>query len=424
MSDTTTAERLALWVLERSRAPGPLTSAELERFDTSDWGPNWTPDDECRELRGVLGDGWTIEATENPGPDVAELVVAGSDGRRWTIECTVDGSERIRGLWFRPAAPPGTIIRPAEPDDAPYLADLERRAPIRLGDERITYDRGEDYFAKARLMENLTILVGLVDGVHAGVYWGAVQHVLVGGEPRKLLLEHRVRVLPEFQKGGVFWTLVGQVRGMHHRLVDSIAFYISPRNERMVRHVADVPRWQAEPVRMLLSCADVAGSAAGRAATPDDGVHELLNACHERAELYVPYTAESLRSRVTRAPDVYGWERVRVHGRAAVGVGRDTLRLLSERDGDTRESVRVTAVDHGFAPGGEDDYVALLRSWCAELAGQGVTELAVFTSAGSPTYPLLGELADSSEPFWFWSFEISEPSGAPERGFYVDPVYF
>lgn len=48
----------------------------------------------------------------------------------------------------------------------------------------------------------------------------------------------------------------------------------------------------------------------------------------------------------------------------------------------------------------------------------------MFTSEGSPTYPVLERLARDREPFYFWSFDIEEPPDAAERGFYVDPVYF
>jgi hypothetical protein len=109
---------------------------------------------------------------------------------------------------------------------------------------------------------------------------------------------------------------------------------------------------------------------------------------------------------------------------AALGVPSGAIGVVRERNGEEWRSRRATALDHGFVQGAEDAYRALLRRSCADLSRRGVTELAVFTSAGSATYPVLTDLAKDLEPFDFWSFTIDEPDGAAERGFYVDPVYF
>lgn len=108
---------------------------------------------------------------------------------------------------------------------------------------------------------------------------------------------------------------------------------------------------------------------------------------------------------------------------AAIGVGRDLVGVTKECEGDVVVSRRASALDQGFAPGHEDDYRALLQWWCAELAGRGATHLAVFTSATSPTYGVVSELAESIEEFDFWAFDLPEPESI-RSGFYVDPVYF
>jgi len=82
------------------------------------------------------------------------------------------------------------------------------------------------------------------------------------------------------------------------------------------------------------------------------------------------------------------------------------------------------AIDHGFLPGRDDDYRALLQSWCARLGRLGATHLVVFTSERSPTYDIVTDLADELEPFDFWAFDIPEPQALATGGFYVDPVYF
>jgi hypothetical protein len=43
------------------------------------------------------------------------------------------------------------------------LAEIERGCPIVLGDTSICFDRGEDYFAFTRLMEEATIGIAFVE---------------------------------------------------------------------------------------------------------------------------------------------------------------------------------------------------------------------------------------------------------------------
>ena len=86
--------------------------------------------------------------------------------------------------------------------------------------------------------------------------------------------------------------------------------------------------------------------------------------------------------------------------------------------------LRATALDQGFIPGHEDDYRRLLGWTCAQLATQGATHLAVFTSTRSATYDVVADLAEHIEVFDFWAFNVSEPPGLAQHGFYVDPVYF
>lgn len=61
------------------------------------------------------------------------------------------------------ATEPGAVrVRPAVESDAAALAEVELATPIVAGEDRITYDRREDYFAYARLMDthHLRILPG------------------------------------------------------------------------------------------------------------------------------------------------------------------------------------------------------------------------------------------------------------------------
>lgn len=431
----TPAERRLRWLVAALDDPSALTVADVEPvYDTSEWFGDWSLE---RELEG-LHEGrhsasrpLTIERVSATGTE-ATAVLTGGDGKSWTVTCWVEGDEphRITRARLVPTPPDGLVIRLASPDDGPALAALERRAPLRLGKEPLTFmtfDHGEDYLAPSRLMEEATIYVGEIDGRLVGVYCGAIQKVALDGDEKRLFLEHHVRIDPEAKRGAVFWALCNFGRDHYARAADSIAFYVSPENLALRKFVSDVAPWPVPPVRALLRCApgsDV--EQAGEQVTIGDADHVvgILNGCNARSALYVPYTEASLSSRLTRDPAQYGWDDLRATAGAVVGVGRNLLRVTKERDGSVEETRRALVLDHGVHGGREADYRALLRWWCDEVARRGGTHLAVFTSERSPTYGVVTELADQLEPFDFWAFDIPQPRALGEGGFYVDPVYF
>ena len=142
--------------------------------------------------------------------------------------------------------------------------------------------------------------------------------------------------------------------------------------------------------------------------------------------MFLPYTAETLAARLTRAPDLSGWDRVWLHEGAVMGVwpaGR-ALRMVTERAGARTHSDPGLVLDYAFAPGGEAAFEALLRAWCGWLADRGLDRLTLFTSPGGPGAAFLTSLADEVEPYDMWTPGVPVPEGAQDRGLYVDPVYF
>ena len=423
------------WLVDALGDPSAVSLSDIEQaYDASDW-VDWSPERELEFFergRHAPSRPYTVESMTTTSDTEGSAILAGGDGKRWSVECRVEPGEphRITGARVMPAPPPGTTIRLARPDDGAALAELERNAPIRLGpnqDTLMTFDHGDDYFAPGRLMEDVTIYVAEVHGVVAGVYCGAVQPVLHDGEPKRLFLEHHVRIDPTTARGGVFWALCNFGRDAYARSTDSIAFYVSVDNHALRKYVEGVPPWSVQPLRALIPCAaDVSTSAGSRAATPDDAnvVCEALNACHEGSGLFVPYDSASLASRLERDGGQYGWSDVRILGSAVAGIGRRHLGVTISGPGRVATSRRALVLDHGFSADGEDDYRRLLME-CGAMAGaRGATHLAVFTSERSATYPVVSELAEEVEPFDFWAFNLSEPAELGARGFYVDPVYF
>ena len=80
-----------------------------------------------------------------------------------------------------------------------------------LGETEVYFDRGDDYLAFSRLMEDCTIGIASVDGVPAAVSCGAKHTVRIGGVLRPLLTVSHLRVLPEHQRKGWGRALLTQV---------------------------------------------------------------------------------------------------------------------------------------------------------------------------------------------------------------------
>jgi len=55
-------------------------------------------------------------------------------------------------------------VSEASEGDAAALSDLERRCPIVMGDTSMTIDRGTDYFAFTRLMEEAIVSIAPLAG--------------------------------------------------------------------------------------------------------------------------------------------------------------------------------------------------------------------------------------------------------------------
>ena len=371
-------------------------------------------------------------ASVEPVSDFHVVVIQTTGDKKWRLSCEVEDREphRITVLTRERILDFEVISREATLADAAVLADIERRCPIVLGDGvTMTIERGDDYFAFTRLMENFLVALGFVDGKPAGVNVAALHTVRVGGRDYRIHAFAHLRILPEHQKKGL-WGAINRVFDEKYPegSSDGSTAYPSVDNAAMLRGFAGAPRWSTHQIRAQLPCAALAGPQVGRPATPRDATRivEILNATHETDEMYLPYTVESFTARVERSPRDYCWERVRMTERAVVGVwpAGHSVRFIIESSGSRVESRRGLALDWGFLPGAEDEFAALLRAQCGWLAGRGLDRLSVFTSEASQGYERVRALAIELERFVVISFGIPEPPGAAARGLYVDPIYF
>ena len=423
------------WWLKRLLAGGEgASAADLERYtpQLAANGPTGGDEDHARHWRATAGRvGSLVGVDVEPISDFAlDVELTAVKDRRWKLSLAVEprpphriariGLERLHDFRLE--------VREATPADSLVLADIERRCPIETGDSRTWFDRGEAWFDFARLMEDVTVGLAFVDGAPAAETCGARHTVRIGGAARTIVTVSHLRVLPEHQRKGL-WGAANGVLGKYWPTVDGSNAFIAVANAGMqhgFRHTPD--KWPTTLIWARLSTARLAGDPCGRPATPADAAAAAaaLGAFHAGEEMFVPYTAASLSARLERAPDLYGWDNLRLARGALVGVwpcGR-ARRQVTERGGVQTISEPGVVLDYAYAPGAEQAFRALIGDWCARLAGQGMDSLTILTSPASPGANLIATLADETEHFNHWTPGIPPPPDAGERGLYIDPVYF
>jgi hypothetical protein len=435
LPDTPAGRQLAWWI-------GMLNS-EGEGAGPADWD-RYAP--ALRERFGPLPDAeaqvaaWrgnaerigkvTEAVVEASTPHEIKLATRTTKDRSWLLTVAVEPDPPHRMTRFDTERRYDFQLgfREATAADAAILADIERRCPIVMGDVSVHFDRGDDYMAATRLMEDCSIGLASVDGVPAAVSCGAEHVVRVGGVLKNMVTVSHLRVLPEHQRKGL-WGAANKVLEKYWDHVDGSNAYISVDNLGMQHGFANTPnKWGQTIDRVVLGCAALAGPPRGRAATPADcdAIVARLNAFHGAEEMFVPYTAASLTARLERAPELYAWDRVWLTDGALVGAWAhgNALRAITTTAGVRTVSISGVVLDYAFEPGGEGEFEALLRAWCGRLAGDGVDSLVIYTSPASPGAALIKSLAREVGGFFMWTPGIEVPAGAETRGLYVDAVYF
>lgn len=429
----TPAGRAAKWFLHHASTRGAELTLE-EITEHMHFEPPWVPENSMERFEEGGPQDRKIVEVNSISPVEVEFFEVDSSNRRWRAEFRVEHEppHRITFLEFRADLGPGVVLRLATPDDTAALAEVERAAPIVAGERTQTYDRGDDFLAFTRLMEENAFYVVESDGELLGVYGAASHIVRCAGREHRAMVFHHLRIPAAQEKRGFFSAL-------NMRLFDHYADIYGPwwkkdawapyghiqvANTSAMRLGAP-GSWSFGPLRLLLDCRALAGHEYGRTTTPQDAATtvDIINRCHDVEAMFLPYTVESLTARLERAPDLYTWDNLLLGESAVVGVWPSGLRVITEDGDERREAVRASVLDFGFLPGAEDELEKLIRSWCSKLVELGTTELSFITSESSPGHALLMSLAFQTDAFDY-KMSIPEPEGAATKGLYIDPVYF
>ncbi len=411
------------FVTEQLRCNGsaPL-EAFLARF-TSDYAAFIK--EQMATVAAVSGP-FTVVAYRLPKANLCVAELQGDDGRGWALGVgIVDGVTLFSPAHLFPR-PAGLSYRPVAPTDADALAALELAAPIVTGDVETTYDKSRDYFEAERLMGSYAFVVER-DGAIVGLFASVVHPIRIAGTIGQGVYDHRVRVHPDARRGGVmgvgalarFEAIIGRT--------DLLAGYsfVAADNDAALRLRWLGPSWPAVAERLVIDTGSAAAPGLGRPATPADAdqLVSLLNDTHGEEELFCPYSQDSLRERLSRAPNSYSWSSFLLSERACVGVWAPKMGVTRRAGGVEQRDVRAFVLDYGCTSDGLDEFVALVNDWRARLAAEGTTELSIFTSPGSRGTAALTALAKRRDPY---VVVCAAPPGdrVNERGIYVDQLYF
>lgn len=362
---------------------------------------------------------------------VLELGLHDAKGRPWALRCRIGASPPYPLEYYHVARPlpPGVQFRRASDADAEALAMLERDCPIERDDgSSVTLVRGRSVFDQLRLAEWAGLWLAEERGIPVACDATGAHRARTGGRDVDLVYRFHTRVAPSHRRLGLNETmtaLLGEERFRAGISFDGFYVYIDPRNQ-VIRDWSPGTPWRARPFRALLRCDALGGSEVGRPAGPAEAprIAELLNAAHAREELFLPYDASRLRARLARIPERYGFAHMLLSDDAVLGVWEDGEQRILERAGVREESRRATALDWGFAPGGDlGSFEALLRARCGRLVRGGITHLSVFASEASPAARLLRSLAETVVEVEL-QCSLPEPADSAERGVFVDPVYY
>ena len=296
--------------------------------------------------------------------------------------------------------------------DGDRLVDLYADSPEDVGDLEVIVERGPNPYAQFRLQEHANVQVLDCRGVLLAAAAHSSRNAFVGGERMCVHLMSAWRVRRDFRGSGLSRLLqisagpgasswFGVVTYWYERSGNAAQGWLDKiRGEADSLHEHKVSGLTATVYRLL-----AAGSAAPEAA-PSPGLHvrpvepadvpvciELINATHDGLDLFRPYTAEFLETRLDDPfwgprpsfwSTVYGWDDhlvVEQDGRvvACGGLwdrGRDIRERWRHKETGEEQVLSTTAMlDWGHAPGHEEAMAHLIRRFSARTAELGRVHL-------------------------------------------------
>jgi hypothetical protein len=170
-------------------------------------------------------------------------------------------------------------VRPATEEDGPLFAEIERKAPIVVGETSKVYDRGaDDYFKGERLMGSADMRVLERDGEPIGVVGNVIHDLRLNGRVLKASYGDRIRVSKEAQGSGAL-AAMSWASFRASAPSDGAYGFVAAENTAMLQVFPPQLIAPVRPQRVILSAVDQPVDRIGRRATAADAerIVGLLN---------------------------------------------------------------------------------------------------------------------------------------------------
>jgi hypothetical protein len=336
-------------------------------------------------------------------------------------------SGRVTRLCTRPLLPADVEIRPPGPRDLPSMARLEALAPVQRDDgTQVLIDHKGRQFDHSSVLTDHRWLAAFHGDAVVAVQGVALANAPIDGEMCRIAYNHYSRSDPQRRQGGNVMHLIATLYRDVHPVIDQFVSLVDVQNTTGLRLSFGTP-WPSLLRRLFLPVAALAAlDAPGPKVRTGDLEHAaaVLNATHEGLNLWVPRTAEFIRERQRRAPEVYPPSGLSVSEHAVLAVWPSGETRTYTRDGHATVRRLALALDYGFTgESGRREFEGLLRRAATDLLGTGTTHIALFVSDNHPPTQWLLALADHVDTYAACTPSLRRPL-SPAGPTYIDQIIF
>jgi hypothetical protein len=361
--------------------------------------------------------------------DQGRYVIRGRDAkdRSCTLSVTVEQAApfRFERYMLVRDPPPGYSYREAQLSDYPACATLEASCLTTSEEGTYAISRGASFQSYMRLQGQSRICV--IEYQNEIVGWNAASLRRVS-TPEPFIFGYLAQayIHSDHQSSGAYWPASAQNMAWLQDVADQNFWYLNVGNDRSKNFTQGAEFWSLPVCDISIACRSKDTPGIGRPSEPSDAARlaDLFNTAHIQEEFFDPYTEDTLRERLARAPSSYGFSDILLGEKAALGVWMSGEKIVHTVGGVTINSTLASVLDFGFeGDTGLTELGDLLRTASGLGYDAGMTHLSILSSQPSLAHPSLAEMADGIDHYTMATLCV-EPPALGARGLYADHIYF
>jgi hypothetical protein len=360
--------------------------------------------------------------------EVRCVLIDGRD-RRYELLVSFESPEsgRVTRVCTRPVLPAEVDVRAPGRRDLASMARLEALAPVQRDDgTQVFIDHNGRQFDHSSVLTDHRWLAAFHGDTVVAVQGVALASAPIGGTLCRIAYNHYSRSDPQTRQGGNVIHLITTLYRDVYPEIDQFVSLVDVQNATGLRLSFGTP-WPTLLRRLFLPVAALAALDVPEPTLRTGDLEHaaaVMNATHAGMNLWVPRTAEFLRERQRRAPDVYPPAGLSVAEHAALAVWNSGETRTYARDGHMTVRRLALALDYGFTgEPGRREFEGLLRRAATELLGTDASHIALFISDNHPPTRWLLELADHVDTYAACAPSLQHPP-PPTGPTYVDQIIF